>query len=194
MYLMDFTELHNNNNMSIEFFVQQGWIWYHQSIVNANVCVVDIIVNDYPSLLVFPRRYIGYPSTFVIVSLVKFLRKPLLHVQGDKQFRSPVHGIMFVVTISNSSWSVDGSGISAEITLSIFSVRMLSTNEIKIYAWGNPRFFLLTKYYLATCGPNTCNFVMKLIKYLNFCLSTRAVMSWWCIAFWRGNTANLDYL
>ena len=113
-------------------------------------------------------------------------------MQGDKRFISPHWPwIMFVVTISNNSWSVYGSGSSAEIILSIYSGRILSSNQIKICAWVNPRFCHSTKYIQQHVGPNKCNFVMKLIKDFNSCLNTLAAMPWRCIAFWPGNSKHV---
>jgi hypothetical protein len=68
---------------------------------------------------------------------------------------------------------------------------ILSINQTKIWAWGNPRFCHSTKYIQQRVGPNTCNFVMKYIKDFNCYLNTRAVMSWRCTAFWLDNSKDL---
>ena len=76
------------------------------------------LTNDCQPLLGFLWWYIGYSSAFVIVSLKKFFWKLLDHfpfaLQGNECFRL-LHGpwIMFAVTMSNSIWSIDWSGISA---------------------------------------------------------------------------------
>lgn len=88
------------------------------------------LINDCLPLSGFTRGHIGYPSIFVIVSLVKSLWRIFVHypsaMQGDERLRVP-HGswVMFAVTISNSSWLVDGSGIFADMILSNSSGRFL---------------------------------------------------------------------
>ena len=98
---------------------------------------------------------------------------------------------MFVVTISNSSWLADRFRSSAEITLLISSGFILSAYLIRMCAWGNPRIWHSTEYIQQRVGPNTCNFVIKLIKNLHFCLNTRAAMLWRCIVFWPGNSKDV---
>lgn len=154
-----------NINMIIECSVQQRRTWYTMgaTIVPINICFVDISCE--PPFSVFLRRYIRYPSTFVIVSLVKSLGKRFVLfppvMQSDKRFRSPYEPwIMFVVTISNSSWSKDR--ISVEITLSISLGRILLTNQIIICTRGNSHFCQSTDDIYVE--PKTCNFVIKLFK------------------------------
>lgn len=125
----------------------------------------------------------GYPLTFAIVTLVKYL--------GTKYVKP---WIMFVVTISNNSWLVYGSEISAEISTEIIllvsSVRML-INHIKMCAWGNPRICHSIEYIQQRVKPNKSNFVMKFIKGFNFGLNTCVVMPWRCIAFWPGSSEHV---
>lgn len=60
-----------------------------------------------------------------------------------------------------------------------------------MYSWGNPRLCYSTEYIQQSVEPNTCSFLMKFINDSNFCLNTRAVNVWRCIAPWLDNSKDV---